>query len=707
MNPSEFHGSKVEKDPQEFIDEVYKVLMIMGVTPVEKVELTTYQLKGVAQIWYNQWKEGRLEDTGPLDWEKFKATFIDKFFPLDMRETKVIEFTNLRAKMSKFISGVSKMVVKECRTAMFIHDMDISRLIEDAQQIKEEKLREKSREVKRAKTGDGNLMQDRVSDPKPQEGNGSGSLLSMSTCTKCVRKHDGKCLAGTDGCYGCGKSGHKIRDFPVITDKGREGKLATPSGSGSHAPKQNHFYALQTRGEQESSPNVVTSMLKVFQLDVYALLDPSATLSFVMPYASMRFDVLINVLLEPFSISTPVGDSIMAKRVYRKCPIETCVVKFQFPNELVLERKEGNSMLMVFPNDLPSIPPEQEIDFGIDLLPDMQPISIPPYRMAPTELQKLKEQLKDLLDKGFIRPSISLWGTPILFVRKKDGSLRMCIEYHQLNKVTIKNKYPLPRIDDLFDQLHGASCFSKIDLRLGYHQLRVREDDILKTAFRTWYDHYEFLVMSFGLTNALAMFMDLLNKVFRQYLDIFIIVFIHDILIYSRSEDKHIDYLRIVLQILKDQQLFVKFSICEFWLRSVAFLGHIVSSMGIEVDLKKKDAVKTWTRPLTPLDIRSFLSLAGYYRRFIEGFSFIASPLTTLTQKKAKFIWIEGCEQKGTDGFMVYCDASRIGLGCVLMQNGKVIAYDSRQLKVHDKNYPTYDLELVAVERTQYTLPEV
>ncbi|KAH0764938.1 hypothetical protein KY285_000809 [Solanum tuberosum] len=238
----------------------------------------------------------------------------------------------------------------------------------------------------------------------------------------------------------------------------------------------------------------------------------------------------------------------------------------------------------VFPDDLYGTAPEWEIDFGIDLLPDTQPISIPPYRMAPTEIKELKEQLKDLLDKGFIQPSISPWGAPVLFVRKKDGSLRMCIDYHQLNKVIVKNKYPLSRIDDLFDQLQGASYFSIIDLRSGYHQLRVRGDDIPKTALRTQYGHYEFLVISFGLTNAPAAFMDLMNRMFRKYLDMFVIVSIGDILIYSRSENEHVDHLRIVLQ-------------------------------GIEVDHKKMDVVKSLPRPLIPSDIRSFLGLAGYYRR--------------------------------------------------------------------------------------------
>ncbi|WMV50137.1 hypothetical protein MTR67_043522 [Solanum verrucosum] len=291
----------------------------------------------------------------------------------------------------------------------------------------------------------------------------------------------------------------------------------------------------------------------------------------------------------------------------------------------------------------------------------------------------------------------------------------MCIDYRQLNRVTVKNKYPLPRIDDLFDQLQGASHFSKIDLRSGYHQVKVRECDIPKTAFRTRYGHYEFVVMSFGLTNAPVIFMDLMNRVFKPYLDSFVVVFIDDILIYSHSEEEHMGHLRVVLQRLREEKLYAKYEKCEFWLKEVAFLGHVVSGDGIKVDPKKTDVIRNWPRPLTPSDIRSFLGLAGYYRRFVNGFSSIASPMTKLTQKKAKFEWTDECERSfqtlkdklvsapilslpnGLEGFVVYCDASRVGLGCVLMQNGKVIAYASRQLKVHEKNYPTHDLELAAV----------
>ncbi|KAL4325140.1 hypothetical protein GQ457_11G029640 [Hibiscus cannabinus] len=250
----------------------------------------------------------------------------------------------------------------------------------------------------------------------------------------------------------------------------------------------------------------------------------------------------------------------------------------------VAGRMKNPRMLL---QELLGLPPMREVEFGIDIQLGTNPVSITPYRMTPIELKELKKQLEELQSKGFIRPSTSPWGAPILFVKKKDGSMRLCIDYHQLNRVTIKKKYPLSRIEYFFDQLRDASVFTKIDLRSGYYQMRVKDVDVSKTAFWTCHGHYEFVVLPFGLRNAHAAFMDLMNRVFKPYLDKFVIVFIDDILIYSPNKDEHVVHLIIVLQTLREHQLFPKFSKCEFWHSKVAFLGHVISAKGIMVDPKK------------------------------------------------------------------------------------------------------------------------
>jgi hypothetical protein len=253
----------------------------------------------------------------------------------------------------------------------------------------------------------------------------------------------------------------------------------------------------------------------------------------------------------------------------------------------------------VFPEELPGMPPDRDVEFVIDLLPSTAPISKRPYRMSSDQLQELKAQIKELMGKEFIRASSPPWGAPVIFVGKKDGTQRICVDYRSLNDVTIKNKYPLPRIEDLFDQMRGSKVFSKIDLRSGYHRMKIRPSDIPKTAFTTRYGLYEYTVMSFQLTNAPAYFMYLMNKIFMEYLDKFVVVFIDDIFIYSKNEEEHEEHLSLVLQKLREHELYAKFSKCEFWLKEVAFLGHIITNGGIAVDPSKFSDVLKWEPPRT------------------------------------------------------------------------------------------------------------
>ncbi|GJT70127.1 putative reverse transcriptase domain-containing protein [Tanacetum coccineum] len=409
-----------------------------------------------------------------------------------------------------------------------------------------------------------------------------------------------------------------------------------------------------------------------------------------MPVELGSFDVIIGMDWLKRCHAVIVCDEKLVRIPYGNETLVFCDLFARYPPERggqvegkqIWTTNRPRFFLKCLPEDC-GFPPADSGNSRLILIPGAAPIARAPYRLAPSEMKELSEQLQELSDKGFIRP--------------------------------MKNRYPLPRIDDLFDQLQGSSIYSKIDLRSGYHQLRVREQDIPKTAFRTRYGHYEFQVMPFGLTNAPAVFMDLMNRVCKPYLDKFVIVFIDDILIYSKNEKEHEEHLKAILELLKKEQLYAKFSKCEFWIPKVQFLGHVIDSRGIHVDPAKIESIKDWASPKTPTEIRQFLGLAGYYRRFIEGFSKIAKSMTKLTQKGIKFDWGEKEENafqlikqklcsapilalpEGSKDFVVYCDASHKGLGVVLMQREKVIAYASRQLKVHEKNYTTHDLELGSV----------
>ncbi|GJV64029.1 putative nucleotidyltransferase, ribonuclease H [Tanacetum coccineum] len=581
---------------------------------------------------------------------------------------------------------------------------------------------------KKAKTGTGFVA---TTPARNEAGN------SIPKCNKCFTHHpvNGFCRL----CFNCQKPGHFVRDCrapvrqvaPVNAVRmNNNPRVCHECGSPDHfrntCPKLNRApgqvgnqFALegsrnnrsngnQVRGraynvnvnamEAVQDPNVVTVEVDRIIRDCKLELGGSLFSINLIPLGHGSFDVIVGmdwlsqhkavIICHEKVVEIPVEDGrILRVHGERAVGITKALKSAKEDEPKLNDISVVREFEDVFPEDLSGLPPQRQVEFRIDLVPGATPIAKSPYRLAPSEMQELSGQLQELQDKGFIRPSHSPWGAPVLFVKKKDGSLRMCIDYRELNKLTVKNRYPLPRIDDLFDQLQGSRFFSKIDLRSGYHQLRVHEDDIPKTAFRTRYGHFEFTVMPFGLTNAPAVFMDLMNRVCKPYLDKFVIVFIDDILIYSKTKEDHEVHLGLVLELLRKEKLYAKFSKCEFWLQEVHFLGHVVNQNGIHVDPSKIEAVKNWKTSTTPSEIRSFLGLAGYYRRFIANFSKINNlcdaPILMLPD--------------GVEDFVVYCDASNQGLGCVLMQRGKVIAYASRQLKTHEKNYTTHDLELGAV----------
>ncbi|GJX21502.1 reverse transcriptase domain-containing protein [Tanacetum coccineum] len=525
--------------------------------------------------------------------------------------------------------------------------------------------------------------------------------------------------------FECGAQGHYRNDCPKIKNQNRGNKARVPKASG-------RAYALGGGDAKPGSNNCHGALLDItpYALDVsYAVELADGRTS---ETNTVFMGCTLGLLGHPFNIdlmSIELGRIDQSLSIISFEKAQSIGERLQqFLAQVTVKENRDKSAEKrledvptvrdfpeVFPEDLPGLPPTRQVEFQIDLIPGAAPIARTPYRLAPSEMEELSTQLQELSDKGFIRPSSSPWDSVCLSQKKKsNGSFRMCIDYRELNKLTVKNRYPLPRIDDLFDQLQGSSVYSKIDLRSGYHRLRVCDEDIPKTAFRTRYGHYEFQVMPFGLTNAPAVFMDLMNRVCRPYLDKFVIVFIDTLKSTPKTNENKITS-RLILELLKKEELYAKFSKCDFWLSSVQFLGHVIDSKGIHVDPAKIESIKDWESPKTPTEIRQFLGLAGYYRRFIEGFSKISKPMTKLTQKNVKFNWGEKEETafqtlkqklcsapilalpEGSENFVVYCDASHKGLGAVLMQKEKVIAYASRQLKIHEKNYTTHDLELGAV----------
>ncbi|XP_062021178.1 uncharacterized protein LOC133737687 [Rosa rugosa] len=384
------------------------------------------------------------------------------------------------------------------------------------------------------------------------------------------------------------------------------------------------------------------------------------------------------------------------------------LIRDEIKGEVILKEIEGvlESYVDVMSPELPKeLPPRRSVDHEIELLPGAKPPAKAPYIMAPPELVELRKQLEDLLKAGFIRPSKAPFGAPVLFQKKHDGSWRLCVDYRALNKVTVRNKYSIPLIAYLFDQLSGAKYFTKIDLRSGYYQVRIAEGDEPKTACVTRYGAFEFLVMSFGLTNAPATFYTLMNQVFQDYLDKFVVVYLDDIVVYNSTLEEHVEHLKLVFQQLRDNQLYVKSEKCSFAQVTIKFLGHIIERGRIRMDMEKVEAIKEWRNPKNVKELRSFLRLANYYRRFIENYSKKTTPLTELLKKGVTWDWSSDCEKAFQDlkkavmedlvlalpdlnqPFEVQTDASDFALGGVLLQWGHPVAYESHKLLEAERKY--------------------
>ncbi|GKC32643.1 putative reverse transcriptase domain-containing protein [Tanacetum coccineum] len=647
----------------------------------KKVKFVATTLEGPALTW---WKSKiatmGLKTVNQMPWTKMKQLRTVKFCPVEeiqriehelwnlrVKEYNIVAYTQrfnelalmcLRmvepesAKIDAYIRGLSDNIKGEVtfsRPANLNEAMCMAyKLMEQKSQAKDERILEgKKRKWENFQSGNSSCksnQKDNLHQPSQnnqKQGNaramttapteGKVSSGSLPVCERCFTRHDGP--------Y-CGEKGH-TRNRCAKKVKQEE-------------TREVHGQAYAIKDVKSQGPNVVTGTFLLNNRYVSVLFDSCSDRSFM----DTKFSSMLNI--EPVKISASYeveladGRVVSTNTVLKDCTLNlvnhlfeidlmlielgtfdviirmdwlvkhdvviVCgekVVRIPYGNKTltdviflahVTEKKPKekqledvpviHDFLEVFPADLPGLPPLRQVEFQIDLIQGAAPVACAPYRLAPFEMRELSVQLQELLEKGFILPSSSSWGALVLFVKKKDGSFGMCIDYRELNKLTVKNRYSLSRIDDLFDQLQGSSVYSKIDLRSGYHQLCIKEDDIPITAFRTRYGHFEF----------------------QPYLDNLVIVFIDDILVYSKDEEEHGKHLKIILELLKKERFYAKFSKCYFWLDSVQFLGHVIDRNGVHVDPAKIEAIKNWAAPTTPTEVRQFLRLAGYYGRFFFDF---------------------------------------------------------------------------------------
>ncbi|GJU36895.1 putative reverse transcriptase domain-containing protein [Tanacetum coccineum] len=722
-NPHTFKGTEGAVGLCQWFEKLESVFRISDCREKDKVKFATATLQGRALTWWN----GR---TASIGIDAANGTDIDgytnRFHELALLCPRMVEPEQV--KVEQYIRGLSKNIRGDVTSSQ---PATIDHAVRMAYQLMGQIIQDKTDEVqegeKRKGEGDrggrGDNRRDHNNRQNQRRAN-AGAMTNVASndnevCPKCKNKKFNGGIAGS--------AGHLKKDCPTLRRNGQDGN------------NRGAVYKLGAVDAQQD-PKVVTGTFLLNNRYATALFDSGADKSFV----STNFSTLIDI--KPVELDTSYEVELADGKVVKLGSFDIIIgmdwlsrydaailcgeKKVRIPlkgKTLVIEGNRNNSRLKivsciktqkyiekgcelflaqvteqeskekrledvpvvqdfpeVFPDELPGLPPPRQVEFRIDLIPGAAPVARAPYRLAPSEMKELSKQLQELSEKGFIRPSSSPWGAPVLFVKKKDGSFRMCIDYRELNKLTIKNRYPLPRIDDLFDQLQGSSVYSKIDLRSGYHQLRIREEDIPITAFRTRYGHYEFQVMPFGLTNAPAVFMDLMNRVCKPYLDKFVIVFIDDILIYSKNKEEHDKHLKTILDLLRSEKLYAKFSKCDFWLDSVQFLGHVIDSNGVHVDPARLKPLKNRAARYTTEKNKPYVWGDDEEEAFQTlKLKLCSAPILSLPE--------------GSEDFVVNCDASLKGFGAVLMQREKVIAYASRQLRKNEENYTTHDLELGAV----------
>nr|GEV97281.1 putative reverse transcriptase domain-containing protein [Tanacetum cinerariifolium] len=688
--PLSFNGMEGVVGLTRWFEKMETMFHISNCPEKYQVKYATCALLNSTLTWWNSYKRMiRIEAAYAMSWAELMKLIKEVYCPRNEGNVIIAEPTKLQDAISIANSLMDHKLKGYARSAENKRRLENNLRDNQRQQPVFKRQNVKGQNVARAYTAGNNEKK--------------GYVRSLPYCNKCKMHHAGPC---TVRCGNCKRVGHMTRDckFTVTPNTQRAPAGNQPSIVCNECERPRHFRKDCPKLRNQNCGNQTEKRIGTRLETRLEAMKLQQGLTPLESFVSSTFSALLNVA--PSTLDTSYAVELVDERISKTNivlrgymlgllghPFDIDLIPVElgsFDVIIGMDWLAKYHALIVCNEKVVRIPYGDEVliirgDDCDGRIPGAAPVAQSPYRLVPAEMQELSTQFQELSDKGFIRPSSSPWGTPVLFVKKKDGSFRMCIDYCELNRLTMKNRYPLLRIDDLFDQLQGSRVYSKIDMRSGYHQLRVREEDIPTTSFRTRYGHYEVQVMPFGLTNAPAVLMDMMNQVCKPYLDRFVIVFIDDILIYSKRRKEHEGHLKLILQLLKKEELYAKFSKCEFWL------------------------------PKTPTEIHQFLCLVGYYRRFIEGFSKIARPMTKLTQKSMKFDWGEKAEAafqllkqklcsalilalpEGSENFVVYCDASHKGLGAVLMQKEKVIAYASDQLKVYEKYYTTHDRELGAV----------
>ncbi|GKB79733.1 putative reverse transcriptase domain-containing protein [Tanacetum coccineum] len=642
--PMNFKGTEGVVGLTQWLEKMESVFHISNCTVACQVKFATCTLQGNALTWWNSHVRAVGHDIAyAMPWKTLKKMMTDKYCPRKLALMCDRMFPEESDVVEKYVGGLPDMIHGSVKAS---NPKTIQEAIEFATELMDKKIltiteckAENKRKFEDTSRNNQNQQQPfkrnnvaraytaRLGEKKPYEGIGHSACDCKS---RPVAANNNQRAYGINQrvltCFECGAQGYFKSDCPKLKNRNQGNR----AGNGNAVARA---YAVGTAGTSPNS-NVVIGTFLLNNRYASILFDTGADRNFVSTAFSSLIDIIPTTVDHGYNVKLADGRIILKydgsnnghesrlniisctktqKYLLKGCPIFLAHVTTKKAKDKLKEKRLEDVPIVqdfpkVFPEDLSGIPATRQVEFQVDLIPGAAPVARAPYRLAPSEMKELLDQLKELFDKGFIRPSSSPWGATVLFVKKKDGSFRMCIDYRELNKLKVKNSYPLPMIDDLFDQLQGSSVYSKIDLRSGYHQLRVREEDIPKTAFRTRYGHYEFQVMPFGLTNAPAVFIDLMNRVCKPYLDKFVIVFIDDILIYSKNK--------------------------------VQFLGYVIDSQGIHVDPAKIESIKYWASPKTAMKIRQFLGLTGYYGRIIEGFSKIAKPMTKLLKRRSSLIGV-------------------------------------------------------------------